>query len=182
MEIMGKKLVSLMVVISMIMVIGELMEGVNGQEICGKNASVFLPCLPSLKEPNPKPPTKECCGTIKSCDLKCLCDFGRSSPLLPRYGIDKNLFLDGVMMQGSSGGNDDPLCGVPTSQYWSCVPTFLPKPEPPSRECCNALNGADFKCLCTVYKSPLLPKLGIDKNKLWLMMGLCGLPPCPSKV
>ncbi|KMT10076.1 hypothetical protein BVRB_5g118390 [Beta vulgaris subsp. vulgaris] len=90
---MGKKVMSLMVVISMIMVVSEVMQGANGQtEICGIPAVKFAPCLPALRPPSPQPPIKECCDAIKSGDEKCLCSFS-SSPLLPRYGIDKGLFL-----------------------------------------------------------------------------------------
>ncbi|KAL2935660.1 putative lipid-transfer protein DIR1 [Bienertia sinuspersici] len=90
---MGKKLASLMIVISMLMIVGELIQEANGQTvICGIPAVNFAPCLPSLMPPNPQPPSTVCCVTIKGGDEKCLCSFS-NSPLLPRYGIDKALFL-----------------------------------------------------------------------------------------
>ncbi|CAO2826490.1 unnamed protein product [Amaranthus hypochondriacus] len=87
---MGKKMVIFFMVV---VVAAELLQGTNAQlVICGKPAVNFAPCLPSLRGPNPQPPSPVCCSTIKGCDQKCLCSF-ISSPLLPRYGIDKALFL-----------------------------------------------------------------------------------------
>lgn len=64
---MGKKVMSLMVVISMIMVVSEVMQGANGQtEICGIPAVKFAPCLPALRPPSPQPPIKNVATQLKA--------------------------------------------------------------------------------------------------------------------
>ncbi|KAK9684809.1 hypothetical protein RND81_10G234200 [Saponaria officinalis] len=95
MEIKGNNVARLMIVINMLIIIGVLMmQEVNGQGpiICGQPAQKFEVCWAALKEPNPQPPTQECCNIIKSCDQKCLCSFV-TSPILPLFGIDTKLFL-----------------------------------------------------------------------------------------
>ncbi|KAL9239638.1 hypothetical protein vseg_013941 [Gypsophila vaccaria] len=91
MEIIGKRLVSIILVIATIMTV-MMGERVEAQEVCGKSASVLLPCLPSVRQPNPPSPSPQCCDGLKSMDIKCLCGYV-SSPLLPVYGIDKDLVL-----------------------------------------------------------------------------------------
>lgn len=74
---------------------GELMQRADAQtEVCGIPVTSLLSCLPSVKQPNPAPPSAQCCATLKQAeaDEKCLCSYA-SSPLLPKYGIDKGLFL-----------------------------------------------------------------------------------------
>ncbi|KAK9747839.1 hypothetical protein RND81_02G018000 [Saponaria officinalis] len=91
MEIMGKKLVSIILAISTIMVI-IMAQRAEAQDVCGKPASVLLPCLASVRQPNPPSPSPQCCDGLKTMDVQCLCGYV-SSPLLPVYGIDKNLAL-----------------------------------------------------------------------------------------
>ncbi|CAO2818991.1 unnamed protein product [Amaranthus hypochondriacus] len=92
MKMIEKNIVSSILIISFVMLTTELMHGANGQIICGIPAIRFAPCLPSLRGPNPLPPSPICCNTIRSGNQKCLCSFV-NSPLLPRYGISKALFL-----------------------------------------------------------------------------------------
>ncbi|KAK9684810.1 hypothetical protein RND81_10G234300 [Saponaria officinalis] len=95
MEIKGKNVASLMIVINMLIVIGALMiQEVNGIkiEICGQPKEKIDICQPALKGPNPQLPTQECCNIIKSCDQPCLCAT-ITRTLLPFIGYDTNLFL-----------------------------------------------------------------------------------------
>ncbi|KAK9684807.1 hypothetical protein RND81_10G234000 [Saponaria officinalis] len=98
MEIKGKNVARLMIVINMLIVIGALMmqevngQGPSGPTICGHPTERYVVCWAALKEPNPQPPTQECCNIIKSSDQKCLCSF-ITSPMLPLFGIDAKLFL-----------------------------------------------------------------------------------------
>ncbi|KAL2935662.1 putative lipid-transfer protein DIR1 [Bienertia sinuspersici] len=65
---------------------------IEGQEVCGAPVQGLLTCLPSVQPPNPTPPTPDCCAAIKKGDENCLCAY-KDSPQLPKYGIDKALFL-----------------------------------------------------------------------------------------
>uniref|UniRef100_A0A803MFW0 Bifunctional inhibitor/plant lipid transfer protein/seed storage helical domain-containing protein n=1 Tax=Chenopodium quinoa TaxID=63459 RepID=A0A803MFW0_CHEQI len=68
------------------------MQGAHGQVVCGIEVTTLLPCLPSVKQPNPPAPGPDCCNPLKLADLKCLCAFA-DNPQLPIFGIDKGLFL-----------------------------------------------------------------------------------------
>lgn len=94
MEMIGKKVVNLMVVIStVIVVVSGLMQEAHGElDICRMPISSFIPCMPSVVQPNPPAPAPKCCETIKQIDEKCLCAYVRD-PLMPSYGMDKTLLL-----------------------------------------------------------------------------------------
>ncbi|CAO2826489.1 unnamed protein product [Amaranthus hypochondriacus] len=95
MKIVGKKFGSLLVVIYMMIVIFALVQNVHGEGevICGIPVTSLLPCLPSVKLPNPTPPSAICCGALKQADEKCLCGYATSPLLRKKYGINKALFL-----------------------------------------------------------------------------------------
>ncbi|KNA05452.1 hypothetical protein SOVF_190260 [Spinacia oleracea] len=79
------------------MVVSGLMQEAHGQPgtVCGITITSLLPCLTSVRQPNPTPPSPDCCGVLKPISQdteKCLCSYA-DSPLLRKYGIDKDLFL-----------------------------------------------------------------------------------------
>ncbi|KAL2935762.1 putative lipid-transfer protein DIR1 [Bienertia sinuspersici] len=87
----------LMIVISMVMMDGVVMQGSRGDayQACGISIpELVVNCILSVlpPPPPPRPPTVACCNTVKKSDLKCLCKIA-SSPLLPSFGIDRELFL-----------------------------------------------------------------------------------------
>ncbi|GAB4830327.1 hypothetical protein Ancab_019965 [Ancistrocladus abbreviatus] len=84
----GKKVAGLLL---LLVAIAEIANG--DESVCGVGVSGLMTCKPAVTEPNPAPPTEECCAAISKADLKCLCQF-KTSPLLPSLGIDPQLALD----------------------------------------------------------------------------------------
>lgn len=69
------------------------------------------------------------------------------------------------------------LCNVTEDGFTACKPSVTPpNPVPPSPECCNAVSGADFKCLCSYKNSFMLPSLGIDPDLALALPAKCNLP------
>ncbi|KFK31324.1 hypothetical protein AALP_AA6G097600 [Arabis alpina] len=73
------------------------------------------------------------------------------------------------------------LCGMSEAELNECKPAVNKEsPTTPSQLCCNALEHADFNCLCGYKTSPWLGSFGIDPT---LAVGLptkCGLPNPPT--
>lgn len=60
----------------------------------------------------------------------------------------------------------------------ACKPAVTkPNPAEPSSECCEALKGADLKCLCSYKNSSELPFLGIDPTLATSLPAKCSLTP-----
>ncbi|KAG6785412.1 hypothetical protein POTOM_011142 [Populus tomentosa] len=58
------------------------------------------------------------------------------------------------------------VCDISEDGLAACKPSVTkPDPvEPPSVDCCKAVSGANFTCLCSYKNSYLLPYLGIDPD------------------
>ncbi|PIN06498.1 hypothetical protein CDL12_20953 [Handroanthus impetiginosus] len=69
------------------------------------------------------------------------------------------------------------LCNVTEDGFMACKPSVTPPyPVPPSPECCDAVSGADFNCLCSYRNSLMLPSLGIDPDLALALPAKCNLP------
>lgn len=73
------------------------------------------------------------------------------------------------------------LCGLTEAELNECKPAVIKgSTTTPSQLCCNALQHADFNCLCGYKTSPWLASFGIDPA---LAVGLptkCGLANPPT--
>ncbi|CAA7058914.1 unnamed protein product [Microthlaspi erraticum] len=73
------------------------------------------------------------------------------------------------------------LCGMTQTDMDECKPAVTKdSPTNPSKLCCNALEHADFNCLCGYKHSPWLGTLGVDPD---LALGLptkCGVANAPT--
>ncbi|BFG42614.1 hypothetical protein CerSpe_288880 [Prunus speciosa] len=75
------------------------------------------------------------------------------------------------------------LCNMSDEGLASCKPAVAkatpekPNPEKPTPECCEALKGADLKCLCGYKNSFILPSLGIDPALAMALPAKCNLTP-----
>ncbi|KAL8170252.1 hypothetical protein V2J09_022056 [Rumex salicifolius] len=69
------------------------------------------------------------------------------------------------------------ICNVDEFKLMKCVPAVTkPNPKPPMSACCEAISGADMKCMCTYKSSPVFPMLGIDPALCLGLPPMCGLP------
>lgn len=73
------------------------------------------------------------------------------------------------------------LCNVTEDGFAACKPSVTP-PDPvaPSPECCDAITGADLKCLCSYKNSFMLPSLGIDPDLALALPAKCNVPSPPE--
>ncbi|XP_057437167.1 putative lipid-transfer protein DIR1 [Lotus japonicus] len=70
------------------------------------------------------------------------------------------------------------LCNMNEDGIMACKPSVTkPNPVDPSPECCQALTGADLKCLCSYKNSSELPLLGIDPTLAVSLPAKCNLTP-----
>lgn len=78
---------------------------------------------------------------------------------------------------------EENLCNITEDGLNACKPAVTaPNPADPSQDCCNALQGADLKCLCD-YKNNhplLLSVLGIDPDLAMKLPAKCNIPNAPS--
>ncbi|GER40647.1 lipid-transfer protein [Striga asiatica] len=73
------------------------------------------------------------------------------------------------------------VCNMTEEGLEACKPSVTqPSPVPPSTECCDAVRGADLKCLCSYRNSVMLPALGIDPDLALALPAKCNLPPPPD--
>ncbi|KAL0370967.1 UNVERIFIED_CONTAM: hypothetical protein Sangu_0414800 [Sesamum angustifolium] len=73
------------------------------------------------------------------------------------------------------------LCNVTEDGFTACKPSVTPpNPEAPSPECCEAVAGADLKCLCSYKNSFMLPSLGIDPDLALALPAKCNVPSPPQ--
>ncbi|KAJ9169836.1 hypothetical protein P3X46_017985 [Hevea brasiliensis] len=69
------------------------------------------------------------------------------------------------------------LCDMNDDGILACKPSVSkPNPvDPPTKECCKALKGANLTCLCSYRNSLLLPSLGIDPDLALALPAKCNL-------
>lgn len=69
------------------------------------------------------------------------------------------------------------VCDISEDGLAACKPSVTkPDPvEPPSVDCCKAVSGANFTCLCSYKNSYLLPYLGIDPDLAMALPSKCNL-------
>ncbi|CAN0863284.1 Putative lipid-transfer protein DIR1 [Linum grandiflorum] len=68
-----------------------------------------------------------------------------------------------VVLCAVQGSDGQTICNIPIAGLRACKPSVTPpRPRPPTADCCRALSHADFRCLCSYKKSPLIPSLGIS--------------------
>ncbi|XP_009358980.2 putative lipid-transfer protein DIR1 [Pyrus x bretschneideri] len=80
-----------------------------------------------------------------------------------------------VLLEGSTVSS---LCNMTDEGIADCKPSVTKtNPTPPTPECCEALKGADLKCLCGYKNSFLLPSLGIDPTLAMALPAKCNLTP-----
>ncbi|KAI4372620.1 hypothetical protein MLD38_010828 [Melastoma candidum] len=66
--------------------------GIHGQSICNVTIAGLEQCLPSVKPPNPTPPTVSCCNALQSANFPCLCNY-KDSPIIIAMGINIDLAM-----------------------------------------------------------------------------------------
>ncbi|KAJ1400451.1 Bifunctional inhibitor/plant lipid transfer protein/seed storage helical domain [Sesbania bispinosa] len=85
------------------------------------------------------------------------------------------VMMGSMLMKGTKGIS---LCNMSEDGLMACKPSVTkPNPVDPSPECCNALTGADLKCLCSYKNSSELPLLGIDPTLAASLPAKCNLTP-----
>ncbi|KAJ6729007.1 LIPID BINDING PROTEIN-RELATED [Salix viminalis] len=75
------------------------------------------------------------------------------------------------------------VCDISDEGLTACKPSVTkPDPvDPPSADCCKAVSGANFTCLCSYKNSSLLPYLGIDPDLAMALPSKCNLSiPTPT--
>ncbi|KAL8531103.1 hypothetical protein ACS0TY_007930 [Phlomoides rotata] len=96
------------------------------------------------------------------------------------FGITKVVALVAVIVAVVGGATAVSVCNVTEDGLRACKPSVTqPNPVPPTPECCNAISGADMKCLCSYKNSFVLPSLGIDPDLALALPAKCNLPPAP---
>ncbi|KAK4270137.1 hypothetical protein QN277_023216 [Acacia crassicarpa] len=79
-----------------------------------------------------------------------------------------------VMFVGGTRGLS--FCNLNDEGIEACKASVSePNPVDPSKECCEALSGADLECLCSYKNSPQLPLFGIDPNLALSLPAKCNL-------
>ncbi|KAF6145003.1 hypothetical protein GIB67_013354 [Kingdonia uniflora] len=72
-------------VLGVVLVVALMMMGgaqAKTYMLCNSNLYDFKPCLPSVRGPNPSPPTRACCNFVRSVDMPCLCKYKKNLPAL----------------------------------------------------------------------------------------------------
>ncbi|KAF5746263.1 hypothetical protein HS088_TW06G00433 [Tripterygium wilfordii] len=73
------------------------------------------------------------------------------------------------------------ICNISNEGLMACKPAVTKEnPQPPTKECCQAIQGADFKCLCKLKADPRLPGLGIDPDLALDLPRKCNISPSPT--
>ncbi|KAF5470273.1 hypothetical protein F2P56_010797 [Juglans regia] len=81
-----------------------------------------------------------------------------------------------VLLEGSRAAVK--LCDMDDDGLSACKPSVTqPDPVDPTPGCCQALSGADLKCLCSYKNSMVLPALGIDPDLAMALPAKCSLTP-----
>lgn len=81
-----------------------------------------------------------------------------------------------VFVLFNQGSKAMTLCNMDEKGLMACKPSVTP-PDPvdPTEECCEALRGADLKCLCSYRNSLMLPSIGIDPDLAIALPPKCSL-------
>ncbi|MED6207719.1 hypothetical protein PIB30_038345 [Stylosanthes scabra] len=82
----SKKWVPVMVAV-MVMVMAYEFRGSNGFTMCNMKEEGLTACYPSVRTTNPVNPTSDCCNSVQTADLVCLCSY-KNSIQLPLLGIN----------------------------------------------------------------------------------------------
>ncbi|KAL3621883.1 hypothetical protein CASFOL_034079 [Castilleja foliolosa] len=91
--------------------------------------------------------------------------------------ITKVVALVAVIVVVLDGASALSLCNVTEDGFTACKPSVTPpSPVPPTPECCDAVSGADMKCLCSYRNSFMLPSLGIDPDLALALPAKCNRP------
>ncbi|KAJ6687135.1 BIFUNCTIONAL INHIBITOR/LIPID-TRANSFER PROTEIN/SEED STORAGE 2S ALBUMIN SUPERFAMILY PROTEIN [Salix purpurea] len=88
-----------------------------------------------------------------------------------------------VMAALFEGSRAVTVCDISDEGLTACKPSVTkPDPvDPPSADCCKAVSGANFTCLCSYKNSYLLPYLGIDPDLAMALPSKCNLSiPTPT--
>ncbi|KAF9688452.1 hypothetical protein SADUNF_Sadunf02G0198600 [Salix dunnii] len=88
-----------------------------------------------------------------------------------------------VMAALFEGSRAVSVCDISDDGLAACKPSVTkPDPvDPPSVDCCKAVSGANFTCLCSYKNSYLLPYLGIDPDLAMALPSKCNLSiPTPT--
>ncbi|KAG5252257.1 lipid-transfer protein [Salix suchowensis] len=88
-----------------------------------------------------------------------------------------------VMAALFEGSRAVTVCDISDEGLTACKPSVTkPDPvDPPSADCCKAVSGANFTCLCSYKNSNLLPYLGIDPDLAMALPSKCNLSiPTPT--
>ncbi|XP_066398966.1 putative lipid-transfer protein DIR1 [Miscanthus floridulus] len=75
------------------------------------------------------------------------------------------------------------VCDMSNEQFMSCQPAAAKTTNPqaaPSQACCDALAGADLKCLCDYKNSPWMSVYNIDPKRAMELPAKCGLATPPN--
>ena len=81
-----------------------------------------------------------------------------------------------VMATTLKGSKGISLCNMSEDGLMACKPSVTqPNPVDPTPECCNAISGADLKCLCSYKNSAELPLLGIDPTLATSLPAKCNI-------
>ncbi|KAL9169324.1 hypothetical protein ABFS82_04G071900 [Erythranthe guttata] len=92
-------------------------------------------------------------------------------------GMTKVVVLVAAMVVFLGGAKAMDLCNVTEDGLTACKPSVVqPNPVEPSPECCDAVSGADLKCLCSYKNSFMLPSLGIDPDLALALPAKCNIP------
>ncbi|MED6138424.1 hypothetical protein PIB30_074099 [Stylosanthes scabra] len=84
----SKKWVMIMVMVAM----AYELKGSNGFTMCNMKEEGLKACYPSVRTNEPVNPTSECCKSVQTADLVCLCTY-KNSIQLPLLGINPVLAL-----------------------------------------------------------------------------------------
>ncbi|KAJ3708621.1 hypothetical protein LUZ61_012326 [Rhynchospora tenuis] len=82
-----------------------------------------------------------------------------------------------LVLQGVQGD----ICNVSTDGFNECKPC-IQNDNPtngPTKACCDALENADFKCLCKYKDSYILKTMDINSTRAMELPQLCKIPNAP---
>ncbi|XP_057964139.1 putative lipid-transfer protein DIR1 [Malania oleifera] len=82
----GRKMIGVAVVLAAVVAVSLALE------VCNVSEQGLLSCKPAVTQPNPQPPTHQCCQALSGANLTCLCQY-KNSFILPSLGINPALAL-----------------------------------------------------------------------------------------
>jgi hypothetical protein len=105
-----------------------------------------------------------------------------SSSSSPRQLVAAALLV-AVLVAASVLVAAEAVCDMSNEQFMSCQPAAAKTTDPPaapSQACCDALAGADLKCLCGYKNSPWMSVYNIDPQRAMELPAKCGLATPPN--